>query len=251
VGLSVASALLAGLLLAQIGEFSFVIARTALDEGVIEEDLASAFLVAAVLSMVLNPGLVRLGALVIQHARHVPGIRGIILEAADVQQAGEIESLSRHVIVCGYGDSSATLMRSLRGRNLPYVVIDNNPFVFERVRRVEPDLLFIYGDASRPEVLDIARVAHARALAITFPNEIEAQITAFNARSINPRLDIVTRGTRSGHSMLRRAGSSEVVDPEFEAGLEFVRHVLHRFGIDAREITALQAQRRAEHYRAE
>jgi hypothetical protein len=51
--------------------------------------------------------------------------------------------------------------------------------------------------------------------------------------------------------LLRRAGSSEVVDPEFEASLEFVRHVLHRFGVDGREIAALQTRWRAEYYRIE
>ncbi len=58
-------------------------------------------------------------------------------------------------------------------------------------------------------------------------------------------------GQPQTQSLLRRAGSSEVVDPEFEASLEFVRHVLHRFGVDGREIVALQTRWRAEYYRNE
>ena len=249
VGLMFTSALMTGLLLAQVGEFSFVIARAAFDEGVINEGLASAFLVAAVLSILLNPGLVRAGPWLGERLQRLPLLAGAGLDRFEVQQADEIVRLRRHVIICGYGDSAIALVRSLSGRNLPFVVVDNNPFIYESVHRSEPDLPFIYGDATRPEVLDLARVQDASILALTFPNPTEAQIAIHNARMANSRLDIVTRGTFDSHELLRRAGSSEVVDPEFEASLEFVRHVLHRFGVDAREIGNLQQRWRAEYYR--
>jgi CPA2 family monovalent cation:H+ antiporter-2 len=75
-------------------------------------------------------------------------------------------------------------------------------------------------------------------------------LTVQNARRLNPDIDAVARGSGPDtHRLLRQAGASEVVDPEFEASLEFVRHVLHRYGVDGREIAALQSRRRAEHYR--
>ena len=68
-----------------------------------------------------------------------------------------------------------------------------------------------------------------------------------NALDLNPRLNVVARGSGpETHQLLVRAGASEVVNPYLETGLEFVRHVLHRFGIDSRQIAALQAQWRAE-----
>jgi CPA2 family monovalent cation:H+ antiporter-2 len=71
-----------------------------------------------------------------------------------------------------------------------------------------------------------------------------------NARLLNPDLDVIARGAGpESYRLLRQAGASQIVDPQFEASIEFVRHVLHRYGIDAREITALQARRRTEHYR--
>ena len=238
-GLTISSAVMTALVLAQVGEFSFVISRAALDEGVISNELASAFLMAAVISIIVNPGLLTLGSFIPSRLAKIPGFRAAATEEPMLLITGKIESLSRHIIVGGYGDTSAALVRSLAGRNLPFVVVDSNPFVFEHVREYEPDLPFIFGDLSRPEVLNAARVTQARALVLTFPNQIEAQIAAQNARSFQPRLDIVARGRGDAHTLLRRAGASEVVDPEFEASLEFVRHVLHRFGVDGREIGAL------------
>jgi K+:H+ antiporter len=162
-----------------------------------------------------------------------------------------VHQMHRHVVICGYGDSARGLVRSLRGRSLPFVVIENNPYVFDSVRRNDPDLPFIYGDATRSEVLELARIHEARIVAVTFPDPEAVRIVAANARAVNSRLDVVARGTPQTHGLLRRAGSSEVVDPNFEASLEFVRHVLHRFGVDGREITALQTRWRAEYYATE
>ncbi len=250
-GLNLRQALLTGLLLAQVGEFSFVIARTALDEGVISDTLGSAFLLAAGLSILLNPLATRMAPGLLGLSMRLPGLKHLLHEADDAQNPEEIAALRRHVIICGYGDTAGPLVRSLRGRDLPFVVIDNDPFVFERAKRLEPDLPFIYGDASRPETLELARIHEARAVAVTYFSPNEALVTAQNAIAANPRVDVVARGAQDDLPLLRRAGASEVVDPEFEASLEFVRHVLHRFGVDGREIVALQAQRRSDHYRAE
>jgi CPA2 family monovalent cation:H+ antiporter-2 len=249
-GLTLGHAILTAILLAQVGEFSFVIAQVALAENVIDDTLVSAFLLAAGLSIVVNPALVQLGPAIVGAAGRAPGLRGR-MEVVDMQQAQEIEHLVRHVIICGYGVSASALVRSLHGRNLPFVIIDNNPFTFERVRQDEPDLPLIYGDATRPETLELARVREARAVAITFPNPEDSQITTRHAKAANRRIDVVVRGTFASHALLRRAEASEVVDPEFEASLEFVRHVLHRFGVDGREITAVQTRMRSEYYRAE
>jgi monovalent cation:H+ antiporter-2, CPA2 family len=248
-GLMFGTAVLTGLILAQVGEFSFVIARVALDEGVIEANLGSAFLVAAVISILISPGLVRIGPWMVAGLRNLPIMSIDGFDMTEAQQLGQVANMRRHVVICGYGDAALALVRSLKGRNLPFVIIDNNPFIFESVRRAEPDLAFIYGDATRPEVLELARVQEARVLAVTFPNPNEAQMTVFNARIANPSVDIVARGSFESQDLLRRGGSSEVVDPEFEASLEFVRHVLHRFGVDAREITMLQQRWRSDYYR--
>lgn len=249
-GLSPQTAVQTGLLLAQVGEFSFVIARGALDVEVIDESLTSAFLAAAVISILVNPFLARLTRPLLALCERTPLVQRAMREAVprlEGQDANGVADLRRHVVICGYGGSGTSLVRSLAGRSLPFVVVESDPFVFERARA--DGLRCVFGDASRPEVLEQARVEGARTLAVTFPNEVASLVTVESARRLNPAIDVVTRGSgQENHLALRKAGSAEVVDPEFEAGLEFVRHVLHRYGIDAREISALQTRRRSEHY---
>jgi len=249
-GLTLGQAILTAVLLAEVGEFSFVIARVALEEGVVTDEFVSIFLLAAGLSIFVSPGLVEGAPLLLSRAQRI-GILSTLRHNPEVQQASEVHQMRRHVVICGYGDSARSLVRSLRGRGLPFVVIENNPYVFDSVRQNDPDLPFIYGDATRAEVLELARIHEARIIAVTFPGPEAVRIVASNARAVSSSLDVVARGTPQTHRLLRLAGSSEVVDPEFEASLEFVRHVLHRFGVDGREITALQTRWRAEYYRSD
>lgn len=248
VGLALGPAILTGFVLAQVGEFSFVIARVALVEDVITEDLGAAFLAAAVISIMLNPLLLRIGPGVIRALEKLPVLRKALASPVQVSNPETTSELRRHVIILGYGGTGAAIARNLRGRNLPFVVCDLNPFVLQDAERA--GILFVYGDATTPEILEKCNVASASVLAITLPNAVDAELAARNAVNANPDIDIVARGLGlETHAALRRAGVTEVVHPEFEASLEFVRHVLHRFGVDAREINALQARRRAEHYR--
>jgi CPA2 family monovalent cation:H+ antiporter-2 len=249
-GLTVGQAILTAVLLAEVGEFSFVIARVALEESIVTDTFGSTFLLAAGLSILVSPGLVQGIPLLLSRAQRM-GILTSLRHNPEVQQATEVHQMHRHVVICGYGDSAHGLVRSLTGRSLPFVVVENNPFIFDNVRRNDPELPFVYGDATRPEVLELARIHDARVIAITFPNTEDVRIVVANAQAANPRIDVVARGTPDTHGLLRSAGSSEVVDPEFEAGLEFVRHVLHRFGVDSREIAALQTRWRAEYYNSE
>jgi CPA2 family monovalent cation:H+ antiporter-2 len=249
-GLTLGQAILTAVLLAEVGEFSFVIARVALEEDIVTDEFGSAFLLAAGLSILVSPGLFEGAPLLLRRAQRI-GILSTLHHNPEVQQPAEVHQMNRHVVICGYGDAAHNLVRSLSGRGLPYVVIENNPFIFDNVRRNQPDVPFIYGDATRPEVLELARIHAARVIAITFPSTAEVRVVAANAQASNPGLDVVARGTPQTHTLLRRAGTNEIVDPEFEAGLEFVRHVLHRFGVDGREIAALQTRWRGEHYLGE
>lgn len=248
VGLAMAPAIMTGLVLAQVGEFSFVIARVSLSEGVISDDLGSAFLAAAVISIILNPALVRFGPVLASLVERLPLPKRLKEPDLSLPQPEAIANLRRHVVILGFGGTGTAIARNLAGRNLPFVVVDFNPFVREDAARL--GVPFIYGDGTSPEILEKCNVKDASVLAITIPNANDAELAALNARNLNPDIDIVARGLGpESHAALRRAGVAEVVHPEFEASLEFVRHVLHRFGVDAREINALQARRRSEHYR--
>jgi monovalent cation:H+ antiporter-2, CPA2 family len=229
-----------------VGEFSFILAALATGLDVLPEDANSLILAAAIISITLNPFLFK-------NLDWLEGVMsrrpGFTAFAGRREPAGEqAVTASRHVIVCGYGRSGSSLVRSLGARNLPFVVVDNDPFVYERAR--EAGYTCVFGDAVQPVVLQQAQIAEARAVAVTFANQPAGPLAVQNARDLNANLDIVARGTGAdSHVLLREAGADEVVDADFEASLEFVRHVLHRFGVDAREITSLQQRWRGEYYR--
>ena len=95
----------------------------------------------------------------------------------------------------------------------------------------------IYGDASNPEILKHANLDRARILVCTIPDYVAEELTARNAREINPKLDIVARIRRdSDVELLRGIGVNELVLPVFEGSLEVIRHTLHRFGMSSTDI---------------
>ena len=109
------AAILTGLLLAQVGEFSFVIARAALDEAVIDDSLASAFLAAAVLSILLNPFLVNTAPLLLGACHHIPFLRRVMAAPSPrLESPADVQELRRHVVICGYGASGTSLIRRPR-----------------------------------------------------------------------------------------------------------------------------------------
>ncbi|MFQ5879170.1 MAG: cation:proton antiporter [Dehalococcoidia bacterium] len=246
-GYSVRVALGAGLALAQMGEFSFILADVGVDEGVIDEEIASLALSAVLVSILLSPLLLPLQAVLAPLAPRLP-LLGRALVDKVVPYLGEEEApLERHAIICGYGRTGRELAHALTLRRFRFLVVEYDPFVIDQLRKEQ--LPAIYGDATNPTVLERAGTAGARLLAVTIPDPAAAEAAVAHAKRLNPTIDVIARGAGlAGHTALRQAGATEVVHAEFEAGLEFVRHTLHRFGVSSMEIQALLARRRADYY---
>jgi monovalent cation:H+ antiporter-2, CPA2 family len=151
-------------------------------------------------------------------------------------------------VICGYGRVARELAEALEARSLRYLVIEYNPQVVRALR--ERRVPVIYGDAANPAVLEHAHLEQARLLAILMPDAAAAELATRHAHALNPRLDIVARGGGPRDlERLRRAGATEVVQPEFEAGVEVIRHALGRFGVGGQELSNLVRGRRAAYYR--
>jgi CPA2 family monovalent cation:H+ antiporter-2 len=246
-GYGIRTGLIVSAALAQVGEFSFILASLALGLDLLPVEANSVILAGSIISITLNPFLFRNVDLLEEWMSRWDWLR----EFADRRRPrAEAElTVRRHVIICGFGGAGSSLARSLQGRGLPFVIVENDPFVYERARVQGYNSVF--GDATRAVVLQQARVTEARGVAVTFAQQPSGPLTVQNAKTLNPNVDIVARGSGpETHNLLREAGATEVVDPQFEASLEFVRHVLHRYGVDGREISALQARWRSEYYRA-
>jgi monovalent cation:H+ antiporter-2, CPA2 family len=236
----------AALLTSQIGEFSFVLASIGLSHAILDDGQYSLILGIALASILVSPFLLFLAPALTPLFARFPSAGDDSLARIDAE--ADFGMMRRHVIICGYGRVGRALEEALTRRGLGFVVIDLNPAtVHELQSRGIPAL---YGDSTAEPVLHRAGAHAARAMAVTIPNfMVNAQTTRL-ARRMNSGIDIITRAARFDELQdLRDAGANEVVQPEFEAGLEFVRHVLRRQGVPAREALAVVGRRRALFYR--
>lgn len=239
------TATLAAVLMAQMGEFSFVLASVGLTAAVIDRDQYGLILAGALGSILAAPILLRAGPTLVAISEHLPGVAR--QEAGQAGEEADTTVPSGHVVICGYGRVGAELGRALERRRFRYVVIDLNPAVVRDLRRHHVPAF--YGDAGSEALLLRAGVATARTIAVTIPDLVAARAAIRHARHLNPRIHVIARATASGELMtLNSAGADEVVQPEFEAGLEFVRRVLRWHGVSTPEATALVGHRRTTFY---
>jgi CPA2 family monovalent cation:H+ antiporter-2 len=244
-GYRIRTALFVGLGLAQMGEFSFVLSQTALDEGVVSDSLHSAILMSALLSILLTPILGLIPRLLPRLSR-LKFLDSLLGDPEPVVE-GPPGELRRHAVVCGYGRVGRELVRVLKQRDFPFIVVELDPYQTEELKKA--DVPWIYGDATNDAILDACRVVDARIIAVTVSEPGAAEVIVRRAKELNPRVDVIVRSTGSAeHIALTKAGAEEVVHPELEAGLEFVRHTLHRFGVDSNQIRALLSRRRRDIY---
>lgn len=227
--------------IAQIGEFSFVLALLAIEQGLLSNREFALLLGVALLSIIATPPLGRLVGIAAWPLRLAPVLPGI---RRATEQREPIPPHTWHTVVCGYGRVGQELVAILRRRGFQCLVIEQNP---QRIRALrDHGVPYLFGDAANRVLLEHAKLRYARALAITFPDDAAAETVARVARDLSPRLDVIARVHSAVYARrLRRAGAAEVVRPEFEAALEFARHVLHRYGLSGPEIQALLSDWRA------
>jgi CPA2 family monovalent cation:H+ antiporter-2 len=224
---------LAAAALAQVGEFSFVLARAAEGTGLMDDRLASNLFAAVILSMLVAPLGLAFGP---KLAAGVGRIR-VLTTLLHVRTAEDAERRVRewrdHVIIAGYGVAGEELARSLRECAVHYVIVDLNP---ENVRRAtsqgEPAY---FGDVTSQEVLERLGAEHARELVLVINDPAATERTIEAARRVAPHLHIVVRSRFLADTPpFLSAGANKVVPAELEAAIEVVSHVLgrHQVGED-------------------
>jgi CPA2 family monovalent cation:H+ antiporter-2 len=230
--------LLVGASLAASAEFSFILARLGVDEGLLSEQQFEVIVAATAASIVLAPAMYA----------PIPWILRLLIDRSPPppeDDAPPIEART-HVIICGYGRVGSFVAETLRRRGYRYVVIEQDRRIAMHLREQGVDA--IYGSSTHPQVLSRARIDRARTLLLALPDPITTRLTATHARELNPRLDIVARVRSRGEALsLRHLGVSEAVIAEREVALELTRHTLHRLGLTTLETMAvIQALRAGE-----
>ena len=231
-----------GLGLAQIGEFSFVLARTGLTSGLLSRPTYDLALTCTVVMMALSP-LVSSAALPLGRVwrtwRKLP---------ESVQIVGPPpEALRQHVIVAGYGRSGKAVARVLRSAGIPFVVVELSYELFADLS-VE-GFTGIFGDVTSEGILRAASVETARVLLITVPDKNTIHLCVDRARHLNPPITVIARALREHHlSELRNLGVEVAVQPEFEGGVEMVRQALIAYQHDSAATAEMVANIRSEFY---
>jgi CPA2 family monovalent cation:H+ antiporter-2 len=229
--------------LAQVGEFSFILAELGRDVHLLPDAGHSLILAGAVLSITLNPVLFRLVDPAEAWVRRRPRLarwlelRGGALARPPVGPAHA--ALRGHAILCGYGRVGKLIARALERRGIRYTVIDRSRRDVEALRA--RGVLALYGDAANPVLLEHAGLDQARVLIVAIPDLPAARHVVEHARRLGgPRLHVVARThVESEWAYLRAHGADEVVLGERELAIEMSRFTLHRFGVTGAELQAL------------
>ncbi|HYE14884.1 MAG TPA: cation:proton antiporter, partial [Pyrinomonadaceae bacterium] len=213
-GYSLRVSTMAALGLAQVGEFSFILARAGLPQGLLTEADYQRFLAASILSMIATPFLIK-AAPRLGYAVQNFFSPGSVLEPSVADFRPEEAGLRGHVVIVGYGLNGNNLARVLRKVGVPYVILElNAEAVREAGARGEQ---IVYGDATRREVLHYAGVERARILVIAISDPVATRHTASLVRQMNPDIHIIVR-TRYMSELqdLRALGADDVIPEEFE-----------------------------------
>ena len=232
--------------LAQIGEFSFILAKAGLPQGLLSEPDYQRFLAASILSMIAAPFLIK-AAPRIGYALQSVFERGSLLEPSVIGFDAHEPDLRGHVIIVGYGLNGRNLAKVLRRTGVPYLVMELNA---EAVREAhDSGERIVYGDATRKEVLHHIRLEHARIIVLAISDPIATRHTVCLARQMNPNLHIIVRTRYMAEiSELRALGADEVIPEEFETSIEIFSRVLREYGITRHVIQRQVAAIRKEGY---
>ncbi|MEO5925444.1 MAG: cation:proton antiporter [Bryobacteraceae bacterium] len=231
-----------GLGLSQIGEFSFVLARTGFNANLISKGVYDLGLTATVLTMAASP-VVTASALPIGRAwRKWRGVTQPPPASIPPDTA-----LRNHVVVAGFGRIGRAVSSALREADIPFLVVESSYVLMADV--TSNGFMALWGDIAHDEILHAAHIRDAKMLLLTMPDQNTVNLAVERSRSISPDLILVARSTNVRYlQKLRDLGVSVAVQPEFEGGLEMVRQGLLRCGRDEADTSRIVDRIRHEMY---
>lgn len=245
-GISMRVALITGLSLAQIGEFSFILCQSGLKVGIFTPELYQIFLAASVATMGLTPLCMKIAAPVAE--RVVAVLPHSLTRGRGVLARREHKmTVSDHVIIVGFGLNGRNLARVLKHFKIDHVVIETNPFTVKTERKKGSPIIF--GDGSSSEILNHANIGKARIIVIAISDAASSRRIAASARRINPGIHVIVR-TRYILEMepLYKLGVNEVIPEEFETSIEILSRVLRKYLLTHDEIERCVSQVRGDSY---
>jgi len=222
------------LLLAQAGEFAFVVMAVA--GPLLPPRLVSGAVAAVGLSMLATPLLAVMGRRLAarlakaEHGKHAPGL--------------DLAELGDHVVIGGFGRVGRLIAQALEAENVPYVALDTNGELVTHMRLEHRPVFF--GDAGRPELLERVGGARARAFVVTLDNPLAAERMVTAAFGLQGKPTIFARAADAAHAArLIDCGAVSVIPEAVEGGLQLAARLLEGFGLPEQAVSERVATMRA------
>lgn len=218
---SARAAIMTGIILSQVGEFTFVVAETARRNGLLQPESFQLTLGISIVTLLLTPYAIvlapRLAALMVR--RLPPRMRASV-------ESGREQHRWRRVIVVGYGPAGQDAVACLADNEIPFLVLEMNPNTVQ----ANPQIAIELGDASQPEILQHAGLGQALALIVTTPDPATTRMICHSARSLDPKVPIVVRARyHMAAASLKASGADIVVDEEHMVGSRLADEALGMF----------------------
>jgi CPA2 family monovalent cation:H+ antiporter-2 len=240
-------ALLVGMGLAQIGEFSFVLLKEGLRYQLVSDYWYQVLLSTSVGTMILTPLIFNYSSSIAEKASVQRWARRLQWRHGLKDLSEETRRLHDHVLVCGYGTTGRTVARVLRQHGIPYVILELNA---ETVRREQARGESIYfGDCTNSDVLQHAAVSTARAMILAISDPFSVRTATRLVRGLNPEVFLILRTKYLAEvDDLFDLGANEVVTEEFETSIEILTRILRLYHVPRNVIRDEVKQIREERY---
>jgi CPA2 family monovalent cation:H+ antiporter-2 len=245
------AALTVGIALAQIGEFSFILASIGRELGVLSNAATNALVAASITSIVLNPIAYRTIRPIERWLGQRPRLWALLNRQSTVfsdLQTSHVERTldpSHRAVVIGFGPTGRTVVRLLRDNSIAPTVIELNMDAVRALREDATDA--IYGDATRLETLEAAGVARAGSLILGSAGMANSADVIRSARRLNPHVRVLARASYlSDVAALRNAGADSVYSGEGEIALAFIEDILDTLGATPDQIDRERARAHSE-----
>ena len=239
------TAVLTGLAISQVGEFSFILLKLGSDNGLLDLSLYQFLLSVAILTMAVSPFLISLSSRISDLVCKLPLPDSMLSRPCEIIKDKQL--LKDHLIIIGYGVNGRNLSRAAKASSIPYAIIEMNPdTVAAEKAKGEP---IIYGDATNEKVLEHVNMAEARVVVIAISDSMATLRVVSMVRSLSTKVHIIVRARYLKEmGPLYDAGANEVIPEEFETSVEIFARVLKKYLMPKEIVDSLTADLRSESY---
>ena len=241
--------ILTGLALFQIGEFSFILSKVGISNGLMSSETYQYFLSVSILTMFLTPFVIQYSDKVATRLLLLFGKRQIITEDELGADNRDLSKLKNHLIIIGYGVNGINLARVADHANIPYVIIESEIDIVRREKQNGKPIIF--GDASEEHTLNLVCLKNARIVVIAISDSITTKKIISCIRVISHSVHIIIRTQYMERiDEYIELGADEVVSEKFETSIEIFSRVLHNYLIPVHRLDNLVNTIRADNYKS-